>query len=48
LVFPLFSALIIWGKIFKIFDWDPFLSIILALTFIWLGREMRSRRNTRH
>ncbi len=48
LTFPFFGALLIWGKIFKIFDWDPFLSIMLAMTFIWLGREMRTRRKTRH
>jgi len=46
--FPFFAALIIWGKIFKIFNWDPFLSMILAITFIWLGIEMRVRRAETH
>jgi len=30
------------GKLFALFDWEPFLGIVLALSYIWLGRTLRS------
>ncbi len=31
------------GKAFNIFDWEPFLGIIMAFSYIWFGRELRLR-----
>ncbi len=39
----IFTLVVGFGKIYKAFDWEPFLNILLAFTFLWLGWIMRQK-----
>ena len=39
----LFTAIVSMGKAYNVFNWEPFLAILLAFTYVWLGAMMRQK-----
>ncbi|GEM_PF-3920520 len=39
----LFTVIVAMGKSYNVFNWEPFLAIILAFTYVWLGWLMRQK-----